>query len=343
MSTDLAPLPPVEQVRPGLWSVPVPIPTSSLRYVVVYVFQTDEGPYLVDAGWHTDEAYAALDGGLAQLGTSVKDVRGVLVTHIHPDHYGLAGTVREESGAWIALHPADAALLHERYRDTDLLLVSLRHHLAELGAPVAEIEALTHATLALLPFVTDGAPDLLLEDGDRPPVKGWDLTAVWTPGHSPGHLCFYEARHDLLLSGDHVLPKITPHVALHPQSGPDPLGDFLASLDKVAGRGAAEVLPAHEWRFNDLAGRVADLHAHHRQRFEQTLAAVAAGRDTVWEVAEAMQWSRPWDEIRDVMRRAAAFETHAHLAYLARRGLVIRHAGVPLRFTPGSGIATLTA
>src|SRR4029453_11438957 len=85
------PLPPIEQVRPGLWSIPVPMPNNSLRYVFVYVFETDGGLYLVYVGWNTDEAYEALRDGLGQLNASITDVRGMLVTHIHPDHYGLAG------------------------------------------------------------------------------------------------------------------------------------------------------------------------------------------------------------------------------------------------------------
>src|SRR5256885_13071022 len=117
----LNPLPPVERVGPGLWSVPVPLPMSSLRYVFVYVIETDRGPYIVDTGWNTDDAFAALSAGLKQVGTSIADVAGVLVTHIHPDHYGLAGRVREEPGAWVGPHPADAALIHEPHEDpTDL-------------------------------------------------------------------------------------------------------------------------------------------------------------------------------------------------------------------------------
>src|SRR5690606_9961587 len=83
------PLPPVEQLRPGLWTIPVPLPNTSLRYVFVYVFETDRGAYIVDAGWNTDEAYAALQAGLRPAGYEVGDVRGVLVTHIHPDPSGL--------------------------------------------------------------------------------------------------------------------------------------------------------------------------------------------------------------------------------------------------------------
>src|SRR5947209_15296092 len=137
----LSPLPPVERVRPGLWSIPVPLPNNSLRYVFVYAFETDAGPYLVDAGWNTEDAFATLNAGLAELGTSISDVQGVLVTHIHPDHYGLAGRVREASGAWIALHPADAALIRDRYSEPTDLLERVGAMLRRMGAPPKEVES----------------------------------------------------------------------------------------------------------------------------------------------------------------------------------------------------------
>ena len=193
-------LPPVERVRPGLWSVPVPIPNNPLGYVLVYVFETDRGPYIVDAGWNTDDAFAALSDGLRQAGTSVGEVQGVLVTHIHPDHYGLAGRVREASGAWVALHPADADLIPDRYDDPTDLLERVGAMLRRIGAPPEELASLQNASMPVRPFVDAVRPDVLFEDGDRPQVPGWDLSAIWTPGHSPGHLCFWEPRHRLMLS-----------------------------------------------------------------------------------------------------------------------------------------------
>ena len=124
-------LPPVEQVRAGLWSIPVPIPNNPLRYVLVYAFELDGGGVaLVDAGWNTDEAWGALGDGLTTAGGSISDVRAVLVTHIHPDHYGLAGRVREASGAWIGLHPADA--VDARGLATPTLIVSSNRWSASL-------------------------------------------------------------------------------------------------------------------------------------------------------------------------------------------------------------------
>ena len=92
------PFPEVEKVQPGLWSIPVPLPQNSLRYVLVYLFETDRGPYLVDAGWNTDDAFGALSAGMKVAGCEVSEVQGVMVTHIHPDHYGLAGRIRDASG-----------------------------------------------------------------------------------------------------------------------------------------------------------------------------------------------------------------------------------------------------
>ena len=124
--------------------------------------------------------------------------------------------------------------------------------LRRMGAPDEELDTLKNAAMPVRPLVDPVVPDVLLEDGARPEVPGWDLTAIWTPGHSPGHLCFYEARHELMLSGDHVLPRITPNIPFHPQAGANPLGDFLTSLDKLEPYEVEEVLPAHEYRFFDL-------------------------------------------------------------------------------------------
>jgi glyoxylase-like metal-dependent hydrolase (beta-lactamase superfamily II) len=327
-----APLPPVERVRPGVWSIPVPIPNNPLRYVLVYVFETDAGIYLVDAGWNTDDAFDTLVAGLATVGASMADVRGVMVTHIHPDHYGLAGRVRETSGAWVALHPADAALIPDRYFEPEELLARVGALLRQWGAPPEEIEGLTYASMPVRQFVSLGKPDVLLEDGDKPEVPGWDLQAIWTPGHSPGHLCFWEPRHRLMLTGDHVLPRITPNIGLHPQSGDDPLGDFLLSLEKLAPYDSDEVLPAHEHRYVGLPARLTELAEHHEHRFDEVLDAIRAGRDTAWEVAGCMKWSRSWDRIEGFMRRMAVAEAMAHIRALERRGVVRALPGEPVHY-----------
>jgi glyoxylase-like metal-dependent hydrolase (beta-lactamase superfamily II) len=327
---DSRPLPPVERVRPGLWSIPVPLPIV-LRYVLVYAFETNRGVYIVDAGWNTDDAFDALGAGLVEAGFGIADVRGVMVTHIHPDHYGLAGRIRESSGAWIALHPADAALIHDRYEEPEDLLERMGAWLRRLGAPAEEVETLRNASMPARPFVEYAQPDMLLRDGQRPDIPGWELTAVWTPGHSPGHLCFWEPANRLMLTGDCVLPRITPNVNLNPQTGDDPLGDYLRSLERL-GTYDGEGLPAHEWRFGSLRDRTRELQEHHEQRFREVVAAIRDGYTTAWEITPRMEWSRPWDDVDKFTRRAAIGEALAHLRTLEVRGVVREIFGEPSRW-----------
>jgi glyoxylase-like metal-dependent hydrolase (beta-lactamase superfamily II) len=183
--------------------------------------------------------------------------------------------------------------------------------------------------MPVLPFVDPVHPDVLLEDGARPEVPGWDLTAIWTPGHSPGHLCFYESSRQLMLSGDHVLPRITPNIPFHPQAGANPLGDYLASLDKLEPYEVREVLPAHEYRFDDLRARLKELRNHHRDRFAEIIAILREGPHTAWDIASHMKWSRQWDDIAGFMRRAAVGEAVSHLRVLEIDGVVQVEDGEP--------------
>jgi glyoxylase-like metal-dependent hydrolase (beta-lactamase superfamily II) len=329
-------LPPVERVAPGLWSIPVPIPDSPLRYVLVYAFELDDGVAIVDAGWDTEDAWLALTEGLVTIGASVQDVRAVLVTHIHPDHYGLAGRVREASGAWVGLHPADAELIGERYEDVYPLLEKTRALLRSCGVPDKEAADLAESSVPLRFWVQTVRPDRLISDGDRLELPGWDLQAIWTPGHSPGHLCFVEQERRLLLTGDCVLPRISPNVGVHPQQRPNPLAEFLDSLQRLGRYDPELVLPAHEYRFVDLHGRLDALATHHEHRLDEILARVIAEPGiTCWQLTEQMQWSRPWSQINGFMRRAANGETLAHLELLSHQGRVERLAGTPITWVPG--------
>jgi glyoxylase-like metal-dependent hydrolase (beta-lactamase superfamily II) len=326
-------LPPVEKVRPGLWSVPVPIPDNPLRYVLVYVLELDNGVALVDAGWNTDEAWQALVDGLGEAGGTMGDVQAVVVTHIHPDHFGLAGRVREASGAWVGLHPADAALLRGRYVETDDLVARMSDLLAVAGVPAEKRPDLAHASMDIRSLVSMAEPDVLFEDGQTLDLAGWDLRTIWTPGHSPGHVCFYSDERQLLLSGDHVLPRITPNIAFHSQQDANPLGDYLESLARLRALDPEEVLPAHEYRFADLAARLGEIEAHHADRLtaiEQALEQRPGS--TCWDITLSLSWSRPWDEIPTFMQRAANGETLAHLVLLETRGRVRRQPGIPARF-----------
>ncbi len=323
-------LPPVEQLRADLWSIPVPIPHNPLRYNSIYAFALDGGGLgLIDTGWGSDDAWAALTAGLTAIGGDVADVRGALVTHLHFDHLGLAGRVRDASGAWIAMHPADATAVRslttsgaQHAVDTEI------EFLVGLGADRDDAVADVGPAANMEQFSRMAVPDRLLEDGDLADFPGWRLRAVHTPGHTPGHLCFAEERTRLFFSGDHVLPRISPNVSTNHYGAPDPLRDYLGSLAAVRDLDPVEVLPAHEWRFRGLADRVDELTAHHERRLAELLASIRAHpRSTPWDLAAHLTWSRPWEQYERRMRIFAVTETDAHLRLLASRGLVVSDGG----------------
>lgn len=317
-------LPPVERLAGGLWSVPVPIPNHPLRYTLSYLVPGDDGLVVVDPGWDTEDGWQALTAGIGAAGATVGDVLGIVVTHIHPDHHGLSERLRAASEAWIAMHPAERDTLPQRVAQNSetLRLERATRRLRADGAPEREIRKLLKQLRAdPMAGLTDMAePDILLNDGDPVPLAGRRLNAVWTPGHTPGHLCLRERDARLLLTGDHVLPRITPLIGLQPNRDNAPLRQFLDSLDTASAFDDHQALPAHEYRFAGLAQRARAIQRHHERRCAELLAVVRAqGQPTVWELATHISWGRPWSEI-GIMRVAALAETAAHADYLVERG-----------------------
>jgi glyoxylase-like metal-dependent hydrolase (beta-lactamase superfamily II) len=329
-------LPPVEKVRPGVWSVPTPFPDSPLRYVLAYLVETPRGPALVDTGWPSVEAWDGLVAGVRETGHEVSDVTAVLVTHFHADHFGLAHRVREASGAWIGMHALDARAV-SRFSSLAEFAVADRAWQVRRGVPADEIEGMLPSPLAESRDRRAG-PDVMIEDGARPLGEDGPLRAIWTPGHTPGHLCFADERYNLLLTGDHVLPRISPNISPSPVTTDDTLGIYLRSLAELASTDPEEVLPAHEYRFSGLPARVRQLQDHHRARLREILAVVAGAEGcTTANAAERLTWSRPWDQAHGIVRRSAIGETYAHLVYLERRGLIANDGADAGSGTSGSG------
>jgi glyoxylase-like metal-dependent hydrolase (beta-lactamase superfamily II) len=322
-------MPPVEQLADDLWSIPVPIPNSPLRYVSSYVFGSDGGLVLLDTGWDADESWAALVAGLGTIGAAPQDVHGVLVSHMHFDHVGLAGRLRAASGAWIAMHPADRAVLAGfGRRDAEAAAGQEAAFLRLLGASAAEAAEATGPAAGYARFGRMAVPDRDLTDGDLADVPGWRLRAMHTPGHTPGHLCFVDEPSKRLFAGDHILPRITPNISLFSGDDHAPLADYLTSLAKVRDLDVDEIMPAHEWRFRGLAERADDIAAHHERRLVELLAAIAAyPGETSWFLAGQLTWSRSWDQYSGRMRISAVTETAAHVLELVRRGLVTASGG----------------
>ena len=147
-----------------------------------------------------------------------------------------------------------------------------------------------------------------------------ELEVIWTPGHSYEHICLISEAQRILFSGDHVLPKITSHVALYSYRNHDPLDEYLTSLEKVENLKVDTILPGHEWIFGDLKYRIQQLYKHHRNRLDEMKATLEDGPQTVYDVGRKVHWdSRPWPKMTFWTKRMAATETYAHLIYLRNK------------------------
>lgn len=323
--------PPVEVVRPGIVSIPTPVKTLPIRYTLSYLLIGDGQAVLVDPGWGSSEALAALEAGLATAGVGIGDLDGIVITHVHPDHHGLTARLLERNPAlWIAMHADERGLLLSEEAHIEEYVDTYQAWMAGAGIPVSPTLADQAARLKHTVMMPE--PTLTLGDGDLVPLAGRRVRAVATPGHTPGHLCLVDDDNDVILTGDHVLPRISPNIGGHADGMASPLRSYLASLDRLADVDR-EVLPAHEWRFRGLPRRVAELQAHHRERLDEVLVAVRGGAgSTAWQIAQALTWAHGWDALGEFQQRFAVGETVAHLVYLVEEGVVRAEGATPVRY-----------
>ena len=250
-----------------------------------------------------------------------------MVTHIHPDHYGLAGRIRELSKADLSFHRLERLYIESRYGDADDLLEEMHEWLRVNGTPAGELDRLNFGSMGMLERVKIAFPDRTLDGGEEIPCGRFAFRVLWTPGHSTGHICLYDGQNKVLLSGDHVLPHITPSVGLHVRAASNPLADYLDSLRLIGKLQAELVLPGHGEPFHGLPERTQALIAHHQRRLDEVVSLLAREPEhplTGYEIASRMAWSRrrTWDDLSGFERRLAVTEALAHIELLHARGRV---------------------
>lgn len=308
--------PEIEQVRDGVWAIPLPLPHAGVVESTLCYTLTDSsgGVHLIDPGWGTDDNRDRLDAGLRVAGFGLSDVRSITATHLHPDHLGLGVLLREELGIPVALHRAEhAALTRPMYPDPEATI-------ARWGVPTEHADALVAVAPRSQPsgFVAD----LMLDDGDALDIPGREVRVVATPGHTAGSICLHDAADGLFISGDHVLPIINPGLGLGGfADDDDPIGAALDSYARVEEFDDAEVCPGHGYRFRGLAVRSRQIADRHRRRSAEIAGLAASDADaTVWALASRVEWTDGWDNLAGFLRLSALAQTELHLRHLARRG-----------------------
>lgn len=316
------------EIIPGIYQLKLPLKDNPLGYVNTYLLKGNEGWTLIDAGWNDEESFEALGSHLAALGLRINDIERILVTHIHPDHFGMAGRIKETSGARLALHEIEKAFVDSRHEwggesITDRINAWLRLN----GVPEDYLAAFNQASHDTMSHVVAAVPDWGLRHGETISTGIFELEVFWTPGHSPGHVCLYERTHKLLFTGDHVLPITTPNISIHVESNWDPLGDYLKALKEIEGLDVSLNLPAHEDPFEDLEGRIGQLFIHHDQRKREIIGTITSCARTAFDISSRITWMEgqmQWETMLPLDRRIAVTEALAHLEALRAEGRVER-------------------
>lgn len=310
-----------ENITDTVIQLKVPMSRNPLGKTFSYFLK--ESNTLIDTGVPSEEAWNGLYDQLAVYGTKPKDIERVIITHLHNDHMGLVEMLREYD---IEVWAGSAAKERQEMmvKEWDNLYENTLNELDLFGGQ----EYRHNITKNKYVFKSDVKPmhiDRYLEDGEKISLGDQDLEVIWTPGHSYEHICLLNQKDRILFSGDHVLPKITSHVALYSYRKHNPLGEYISSLDKVENIDVDVILPGHEWIFHDLKPRVEQLKAHHRDRLDEMKETLEDGPQTVYDVGSKVHWdSRPWPQMTFWTKRMAATETYAHLFYLMSIGEVNR-------------------
>ena len=311
------------QIEGNIFTIPVPLPDNPLRNLNSYLIRAEGGGrhLLIDTGFRRAECLDALQEGLAELGVRLEDT-DIFLTHLHSDHTGLAGDLAAP-GARVYISREDGERL-ERFR------AAANTHRAEeyitLGFSAEEVAFLRNSPMRKYNCVKK-LDFSFVADGDTLEYGGRRLRAVLTPGHTPGHLCLYDAADRVMFLGDHVLFDITPNITTW-DGFSDPLGHYVHSLMDISIYDVRLPLPAHRGISGSMPERIGTIIEHHGARIREMLDVLAACPGlTPYELSGRMSWrvrgkSPSWADFPLQQKWFAVGETAAHLEYLMQRSRV---------------------
>jgi glyoxylase-like metal-dependent hydrolase (beta-lactamase superfamily II) len=269
-------------VIPGLWRLRLPLPFPGIPHCNAWAIAAGDGVVLVDTGMHQPGSMDDLERAFAQVGLSVDDVRLVVVTHAHSDHWGQAATICDRTGCEMWMHPNHAHGFAAA-SDRDMVIARRVEIGRQSGVPAAALERYAEGAREMPSGIARAI------EPNRELVSGVSIETdlgAWrvyeTPGHAPSHVCLFQAERRLLISGDHLLGRIS----LYFDYGwtPDPIGEFLGSLDVVDELDARLALSGHGKPFLDVHGHIEGNRGLVAARLDAALAAVAEQPRTALEI-----------------------------------------------------------
>jgi glyoxylase-like metal-dependent hydrolase (beta-lactamase superfamily II) len=310
------PQPTVTELEPGVVRVTMPLPWA-LDHVHCYALGSPDGWTLVDAGLGTPQSLVWWEDVLEVLGRPA--VTQLVLTHYHPDHLGAsAGLSRLTGAGQVVQGRLDRALAVAGWEEGDDAEYEryLRHH----GMPADLAAASTRAEIGVA--VELAVPTRLVDEGDVVRAGGRNWRVLLVPGHADGHIALLDDEGGRLIGGDVLLDEITPNVGRWPDTAPDPLGRYLATLRRVADLAPTTVYPGHGPVIHSAATRADEIARHHDERLDIAAAALAEGAESAHEAAQAIWTDEP---LGFHEQRFALVEAISHLERLAATGRAVEY------------------
>ncbi|HWD64928.1 MAG TPA: MBL fold metallo-hydrolase [Solirubrobacteraceae bacterium] len=307
-----------ERVLPGLWRLRLPLPWPGVPHCNAWAIAAGDGFVLVDCGMHQPGSVAQLEQALGQVGLRLEQTERLVITHAHSDHWGQAGTVVDRADCEMWMNPHHE---HATAGETDPgQALSRRLEVArQSGVPDAAIRRYAEHLREMPSGVSRVVePDRDLVDGVTVETDLGTWRVYETPGHAPSHICLFQPERRLLISGDHLLGRIS----LYYDYGwtPDPIAEFLGSLEVVEGLDARLCMSGHGRTFTDIRAHIAGNRDLVASRLEGALSGLRGQPRTALELVPAI-YGEPLTEETASWRLT---ETMCYLNHLERQGLAVR-------------------
>lgn len=309
--------------------IPLPFP---LRWVNSYMLRGQRGWTLIDPGIRTEETEQCWTEVLSQLGLKAANIEQIVLTHHHPDHYGLAGWIQQKSGAPVWMTESGRRQALELWGDGEHMTTAQLQLFRKHGMDEETLDAMNVHMQSFIPQVSPH-PEvqtfaLRSPDGDLQPYMPIQLgdrcfEVFHTPGHAMGHVCFYDRERKDLFCGDHVLPQITPNISLLPGVDPNPLDSFIRSLQAMKALEVEVAYPGHRDPFTGCSRRIDEILLHHEERLAR-IQQLAEEPATAYQLCRKLFGTR----LSTHQLRFALSETISHLEYLRGRSRLIQSEGV---------------
>ena len=316
-----------ERVLPGVYRLRLPLPWPGVPHCNAWALSAGDGFVLVDTGVHDEHSMAQLERALAMCGLRLEDARLVVCTHAHSDHCGQAAPITQRAECELWMHPSHE-LMSSMVADPDAVLARRLEVARQSGVPEEPLRRYAAQRGNSEPLIVGPLEqDRDLRDGVTVVTDVGEWVTYETPGHAPSHVCRFQPERRLLISGDHLLGRIS----LYFEYGysPNPVGEFLRSLDVVERLGARLCLAGHGRTFTDVHAHIHGNRALVEEHLTKVLTAVAAEPLTAFDVVGRVYG----DSLSQQNGQWLLSQTLGYLTHLESTGGVTRIAGEPERWS----------